>query len=289
MRDGLWATTAIALAIGGTASAADVQEIAPVAATKPAVSGFNGKIEFGYLNLDVDGLGSADGGYAIGSVSAPIAERFGVQVDAGLAKVDTNPDITLGGVGLHGFWRDPDVALLGLYGHYVRASTDLGDASAFRLGGEGEVYLDRFSLEGFAGADIVDGDNDNETYFSGDLVAAFYPTDNIRIHGGVSHSFDETFGKVGAEAILPFASNNVALFADAKFGDDVQDYRVGLKLYFGESGKSLIARHREDDPKARLLDFFQRGGTPPAAGGSEEGGSEEGGGGSEEGGGSGPK
>lgn len=67
--------------------------------------------------------------------------------------------------------------------------------------------------------------------------------------------------------MLPFASNNIALFGDAKFGDDTQDYRVGLKLYFGESGKSLIARHREDDPKERLLDFFQRGGTP--AGGEE--------------------
>lgn len=265
MRDGLWATTAIALALGGTASAADVQEPVDVATTKPAVSGFNGKLEFGYLHLDVDGAGDGDGAYGIGSFSAPVAERFGVQIDAGLGKIDSDNDITLGGVGLHGFWRNPDVALLGVYGHYVRADSDLGDANNFRIGGEGEIYLDRFSIEGFAGADFVDTNVGSDTFFAGKLTAAFYATENLKLYGGVSHSFDETFGRAGAEAMLPFAANNVSLFGDAKFGNDVQDYRVGLKVYFGESGKSLQARHREDDPEEMLLDFFKVGGTPPAA------------------------
>jgi opacity protein-like surface antigen len=274
MRDGLWATTAIALALGGSASAADVQET-PMDVTKPAVSGFNGKLEFGYLHLNADGSDDGDGAYGVGSFSMPVAERFGIQIDAGLAKVDTNADFTIGGVGAHAFWRNPDVALLGGYAHYVRASSDIGSANAFRLGGEGELYLDRFSVEGFAGADIVDGSNDNDAFFTGNLIAAFYPTDNIRVHAGVSHSFEETFGRVGAEAMLPFAANNVALFGDARIGDDVQDYRVGLKLYFGESGKSLIARHREDDPKEQLLDFFKLGGTPPVVVPEEPGGCEE--------------
>lgn len=119
MREGLWATTAVALALAGTASAADMQEPVEVSTSKPAVSGFNGKLEFGYLHFNPEGLDSAGGAYGIGSFSAPVGERFGIQVDAGFARVDANPDISIGGIGLHGFWRDPDVALLGLYGHYA--------------------------------------------------------------------------------------------------------------------------------------------------------------------------
>lgn len=265
MRDGLWATTAIALALGGSASAADMQDAAPVETSKPAVSGLNAKLELGYLYLNVDGFDSGSGAYGIGSVSAPLGERFGVQVDAGYARVNTNPDMSVGGVAVHGFWRDPDKALLGAYAHYARANIGFGNANSVRLGGEAELYLDRVSIEGFAGADIVSRPGNDDTSFAGNLTAAFYATDNFRIDAGVSHSFDQTFGKIGAEAMLPFAANNVSLFGAARFANDVQDYRVGLKVYFGESGKSLKARHREDDPKEQLLDFFEHGAAPAGA------------------------
>lgn len=229
---------------------------------KPAVSGINGKIEFGYLYLDVPG-GSADAFYGIGSLSAPIGHSFGLQIDAGIGRADTNPDITIGGVGAHGFWRDPDKGLVGLYGHYVRAS-GAGSGSVWRIGAEAEAYLDRISLEAFAGADIARGGGSSRTFFTGDLVAAFYATDNFRIHAGIGHAFDETYGRVGAEAMLPFGANNVALFGDGSFNGDTQTYRVGLRVYFGESGKSLKARHREDDPRTRLFDVIPVS-TPAAA------------------------
>jgi hypothetical protein len=100
----------------------------------------------------------------------------------------------------------------------------------------------------------VRADNFRETYFTGEALGAFYVTDNVRIHGGVGHRFDETFGRIGAEAILPFAANNVALYTDGTFGSDTTTIRAGLRVYFGQRGKSLIDRHREDDPKIRLFD-----------------------------------
>ena len=254
MRAYLLTTTAIFLALGVAANAADFQEKFE---GKPAVSGINGKLDIGYNQTNISGASDEPSAvYGIGSISFPVAQQFGVQIDAGAARFDTDPHITAAGIGAHGFWRDPDQGLLGVYGHYVRLSGGGDGGSIWRLGAEGEAYFDRVSVEAFVGADFVDGDGVDDTFFSGDLVAAFYATDNFRIHAGIGHQFDETFAKVGGEAMLPFASNNIALFADAGIGDDAQTYNVGLRIYFGEAGKSLKDRHRQDDPRTRLLDFF---------------------------------
>ncbi|KQZ87145.1 hypothetical protein ASD64_06790 [Mesorhizobium sp. Root157] len=261
MRVHLLTTTAVFFTLGFSAQAADFQEKFE---GKPAVSGINGKLEIGYSRTDVSGTSDdLDALHGIGSIALPVAQQFGVQIDAGVGRFDTDPSITAAGVGAHGFWRNPDQGLLGVYGHYVRTSGGGQNADVWRLGAEGEAYFDRISVEAFVGADFVDTNAGNDTFFNGDLVAAFYATDNIRIHAGVGHQFDETFAKVGGEAMLPFASNNVSLFADAGFGEDTQAYKVGLRIYFGESGKSLKARHREDDPQARLLDFFGAAFTAP--------------------------
>jgi hypothetical protein len=225
------------------------------AGVKPAVSGINGKIEAAYTYVDVDNVGDTNMGDLAGSIAFPVGERFGLQFDGGVA---TANDLGTGfGAGVHAFWRNPDTALLGFYGDVVRYDTDFGpDVTTWRYGAEGELYIDRFSLEGFVGGDTVDAGDFNDTYFSAEAMAAFYVTDDFRIHAGVGHRFDETFGRVGAEAMLPFASRNVALFGDGTFGDDVTAARVGLRVYFGEAGKSLKDRHREDDPRIRLFDMF---------------------------------
>lgn len=258
MRLAFLTTTAIFLVLSAPSVAADFAE--KFESSKPAVSGINGKLEFAYDYLDEDELDGHLNLYsASGSVSVPVADQFGLQIDAGVGQLDLSNfegNTTAVGVGAHGFWRDPNTALLGAYGHYVRLSGDGEDSSVWRLGAEAEAYLDRVSIETFVGADIIDSDANNDTYFSGDLVAAFYPSDNLRLHAGVGHQFDQTFAKLGGEAMMPFASNNVSLFADGNIGGDVQSYQAGLRIYFGEAGKSLKARHREDDPKNRLLNFW---------------------------------
>lgn len=182
----------------------------------------------------------------------PIGHSFGLQVDGAFGRYDGAGDASGYGVGAHLFWRNPDVALVGLYGDYQRVSDF--DATTWRLGVEGELYLDRISLEGFVGGERVEVATGDETYFSGEALAALYITDDFRIHAGAGHRFDELYGMIGAEAMLPFASNNVALFTDGTFSDDATSVRAGVRVYFGEAGKSLKARHREDDPRIRLLD-----------------------------------
>ena len=108
----------------------------------PAVSGFNGKIDVGYMYLDFDGLPEhVDSAYSIGSISAPIGDRFGVQIDAGLLglypTVAGSFDAEGGGVGGHLFWRDPTLGLLGAYAHYVRMENPFFDVDFYRYGVEG--------------------------------------------------------------------------------------------------------------------------------------------------------
>jgi hypothetical protein len=222
---------------------------------QPAVSAINGKIEAAYTYIDVDNVGDTNMGDLAGSIAYPVGERFGLQFDAGVA---TANDLGTGfGAGLHAFWRNPETALLGFYGDVVRYDTDFGpDITTWRYGAEAELYLDRVSLEGFVGGDTIDAGGSNESFFSAEAMAAFYVTDDFRLHAGVGHRFDDTFGRIGAEAMLPFASRNVALFGDGTFGDDVLTARAGVRVYFGEAGKSLKDRHRQDDPRIRLFDVF---------------------------------
>ena len=221
---------------------------------KPAVSAVNGKIEAAYTYVDVDNVGDTNMGNVAGAISIPLGQQFGLQIDGGIAGADDYG--TAYGAAIHAFWRDPDMALLGFYGDVVAFDSDFGpDLTNWRFGAEGELYLDRFSVEAFIGGDYTDADDFNETYFSAEALAVFYATDDIRLHGGVGHRFDETYGRIGAEGILPFGSRNVALFGDGIFSDEVTTARVGLRVYFGEPGKSLMQRQREDDPRIRLFDF----------------------------------
>lgn len=85
---------------------------------------------------------------------------------------------------------------------------------------------------------------------------AYYPEDNLRLDFGVIHNIDNTQFAVGAE-IMKDTDTGFApsLFVDATFGEDDTSYvGGGLRLYFGNSAKSLKQRHREDDPKFRLND-----------------------------------
>ncbi len=251
-------STAIGAVLGGGAFAADAvlvvddQQFEARYEAKPAVSALNGKIEAAYTWIDIDGLGNVDLWTGAASVSVPVSHSFGIQIDAGIGRFTGDASATAYGIAGHAFWRNPDFALLGLYADY-QTTTDF-DLDATRIGLEGELYLDRISLEGFAGAELVDTPGGDETFFSGEALAAFYITDDFRVHGGVGHRFDETYGIVGAEAMLPFGGNNVALFTDGVFADAATSVRGGVRIYFGESGKSLKARHREDDPRVRLFD-----------------------------------
>ena len=210
----------------------------------PAVSAPNGKIA-------VFGGGDDDGGliYGEGSYSMPVARAFGLQVDGLVGHVGSIDD-TLAQGAAHLFWRDPGKGLLGIYGSAL--SVDSSDM--FRIAGEGQLYLNRISLEGMIGWD--EADTNSDTFWSGTF--AFYPSDNTRVFGGARHS-DWRDGKIQGAGTVGFVGlehqmnwgddrRGYSLFGEARFGEnDYQAVWGGLRVYFGQN-KSLKRRHREDDP-----------------------------------------
>ncbi|MEL6200960.1 MAG: hypothetical protein AAFR39_01240 [Pseudomonadota bacterium] len=236
-----------------------------------AVSEINGKLEFGYLytdfkDTDTTNFLGGDAGYVQGAVSAPLGQRFGVQIDAGYLNgaIDRtspldNVDVSAFAIGGHLFWRDPSIGLLGIYGHYADydygIETDTIDVRNTRVAAEGEAYLGQFTAKAMAGADFLDVERvgqEEYLYLSGEV--GYYVTDNFRVYGGVDHSFNQTAGTVGAEAMFDTGGISPSVFASASFSNDTTSVQAGFSIYFGSNSKSLIRRHREDDPGVSLFD-----------------------------------
>ncbi len=210
----------------------------------PAVSAPNGKIA-------VFGGGDDDGGLIFGEASytMPVGQAFGLQVDGLVGQVGRVDDTVVQGAA-HLFWRDPSKGLLGLYG----SALSVDSADMYRIGGEGQLYLNRISLEGMLGWD--EASTDGGVFASGTF--AYYTSDNTRLYAGARRTDWRdgtirgvgTAGFAGLEQQMSWGDGRrgYSLFGEVRFGEN--DYRAawaGLRVYFGES-KSLIRRHREDDP-----------------------------------------
>lgn len=208
----------------------------------PAVSAVNGK-------FDIRGGSISDsaGGLATGALSLPLDQRFGVQFDGAAGMVDG--DAVAGGAA-HLFWRDPSEGLLGFYGSYAYRDARSGiDMQRFAV--EGERYIGRVNLSGLAGYET--GDAGGSVFTIADL--GYYPEDDLRLYaghryGGIGHT-----GVLGAEWQVPSEMDTgISVFAEAdKAEDGRHSALVGLRFYFGAE-KTLIRRHREDDPIVRSND-----------------------------------
>lgn len=234
-----------------------------------AVSKINGRIELGFRHTSFDLLSfDLNMSYVEGSIAVPIIGNFGAQISAGgMYQLPVRPpwvpaginlpDVGWVGVGAHLFWRDPNTALVGAYANHILQVGGGADGKTYRIGAEAEVYLNRVSVEAFAGLEINDFWIFGQTeYFAGDLAVAFYATDNLRLNVGVLHFDDIARFHAGSEVLLPVGGNNVAVFASGAFDSNIMMINGGLRLYFGENGKSLIRRHREDGVRERLFRTF---------------------------------
>lgn len=239
----LLTVSAIAVAAATPAYASDMSD----RSGQPAVSRPNGKVAIRGGTLDDDGAAIADF-----SFTAPLGHAFGIQFD-GLGGVIDDDGVASGAV--HLFWRNPSK---GLIGGYVSANTVGGD-DFYRFLGEAHVYRGRFSLEGYAGWE--EADLDSGAFWLGQV--AFYPTENLRLKLGTlysgwadgDHTAPGTLGMVGLEYQLRSNDRNaLSLFSEARFGDDYYAALGGVRLYFGDN-KSLLRRHREDDPVGLIPDL----------------------------------
>jgi hypothetical protein len=265
------AVLAAALSLSTAVHAADLilspEPMANVDAglTLPAVSGINGKVELwgGSLTAGDDlysspflGDDSVSTYWLNGSLSVPVGNAFGIQGDVSLGKIG---DETFGGGAVHLFTRDPSSYLLGVTAGYV--ATD--GASLAAIGPEAELYLDRVSLEAWGGWASYDNDFDvfDETgaFFFGDI--AYYVTDDWRVSAGVQTILGDKAFDLSTEYQFTGAGVPLSFTAEFKaYDDDSKSLMVGLKGYFGEPGKSLIDRHRQDDPQSRQFDLGREAG-----------------------------
>lgn len=245
-----------------------------------AVDGVNGKIE---------GLG---GGYAtkglygtLGSLSLPLGDQFGVQFD-GAAGGFANRFIGMGGA--HLFWRNPQQGLVGVYGDYTHWD-QYGGVHSSHIGPEAEAYLGRWTLHGIAGVEF--GNNSSVvtsnktssqttvgipgggtlttttttttttsqladvTRFFDRVSLSYYLTDDWKASIGHRYFGGKHSLALGTEyAIAAGRGVMASLFGGGQLGEGSNNYGVwgGIRVYFGQHDKSLMRRHREDDPDSDL-------------------------------------
>lgn len=232
-----WRATAIAALFGAGLTV-------PAAAEGPAVDGTSLKISGNYGEVEDEETWDA-----FGSLTTPLSERMGLQVDG--AYLDTN-DIDAWGTGAHLFWRDPEEYLVGFFGAYVES--DVLDLEVGRAGVEFEFYLDQITLAGRGGAQI--GDISEGGFAGADIT--FYATDNFALSAGGEVMDDNAYAQFQAEwqpgiSALP----GLAFNARGVLGeDDYDEWTVGLTYYFGKPA-SLKQRHRTQDPDTALQGLFQ--------------------------------
>jgi hypothetical protein len=222
----------------------------------PAVDGINGKITgFG------GGADHTRGFYgANGSLAFPLVQQWGVQLDGAIGSLDGSGFSRGAG---HLFWRDPSVGLVGAYGSYghwngvgalsiPRIGVDIG-----RFAAEGEYYWNRWTFRGLAGYETVRlntpaglaGLSVPNRFFD-TISASYYVTDNFKLSIGHLYTFGRHGLSLGSEYGFALGGGRMAsLFAAARFAEGGDNLAVaGLRFYFGQRDKTLIDRHRQDDP-----------------------------------------
>ena len=244
----LWAYGAL-----GAAACLPCVLVGAAVAGGPAVSAPNGSLD---LRLGTSSTSTPIYG-AGGTFSAPLGDGIGIQADFGIQ----NYELLTGTAALHVFTRDPSTYLVGVTAGIVRSNV----ASLGAVGAEAELYLDRVTFSGWAGYaylnyDLPAAPDKSGLFATGEV--SIYPTDDLRLSLGGSTVLGYESIKAGAEFHPPGLDLPLSLTVDARYGEDGRyTATAGLKVYFGEPGKSLIARNREDDPPDRGLDLFVAAGS----------------------------
>jgi hypothetical protein len=254
--------------IASSVAVADTPIFAPRFDGLPAVDGINGKAELVGGSFARKGLLGA-----AGSVAAPLGGQYGVQFDGSLGSFASR--FIASGAG-HLFWRNPAQGLLGLYGDHTHWNR-YGGVHVSHFGAEGEAYFGRWTLYGVAGVEFgnnsatissssisfpsngntatvvtTSGALDDVTRFFDRLTLSYYVTDNWKASIGHRYLGGRHALTLGTEYAMPTGRRGTmgALFAEARIGEGSANHGLwgGARFYFGNSDKSLIRRHREDDP-----------------------------------------
>lgn len=213
----------------------------PVAEQRPAVDGVNFK-----FSAVSGAIGGSTNHMFIASVATPMpfAPSFGAQLDVGIGSY--RESYTSAAAGLHLFYRDPDVGLLGIYGDWGYVNPE----HAGRMGVEGSLYNGRVTIDVFAG---VQFGQHVLTEFVDEVDFSYYFTDNLR--GSLGHRLTSRGHTANISfEFMPEGSGGWSVFGEAEAGED--DYHsawLGLRYSFGQSSaNTLIERDRVADPLVRI-------------------------------------
>jgi hypothetical protein len=266
VRKALLRTTMLVGVVGATyLSGRDAQAQPIFAPNFAAVDGINGKVE---------ALGGSAANRSLygsrAAVSFPLAQSWGLQIDGAGGGWDGKG---FGSIGGHLFWRNPAQGLAGLYVNHLHWN-GFGGLNVTQVGAEGEYYWQRWTLQGVVGIEfgnsssqtattppVVSGGPyppgitttttaDVKTRFFDQINLKYYVTDNAAGYVGHRYLGGRHAFALGGEAAMPFGGGRMAsAFVEGRVGEsNTQGVWGGLKMYFGQKDKPLIARHREDDP-----------------------------------------
>ena len=197
------------------------------------IAGFTGSVGAYDFTLGADGL-----------FALPLSSGWGLQAD-GIASF-TGEENYYGGAA-HLFTRDPKQGFIGAYVSDV--GWGLSDYDQYwapsamqtigQAGGEAGIYLGRFTVRGAAAYQFG-----TDTGAAALAKVAFYARDDLKVEGGLSYI--QGLGN-GYNADVEWSpTGGPSFFAEAAANSQSGSVLVGVKAYFGDLGKSLIRRERED-------------------------------------------
>ncbi len=235
----------------------------PTVTPAPAVDAVNEKF---------DAFGGSIGNESIygvdGSVTVPLQGPFGAQLDSTFGSLGGNGIAEISG---HWFWRDPASGLFGLYGSEAYWDR-YGGINVGHVGAEGEHYWGPFTVQGIAGVEFGNSAStassittvgpifttistfvngyDVRTRFFDEVNLKYYLTEDVSAYVGQRYLGGENALALGAEVAKPLGHGIMAsAFVEGRVGqDNFHGIWGGLKFYFGPTDKSLMARHRQEDP-----------------------------------------
>jgi hypothetical protein len=234
----------------------------------PAVDGINAKI---------DGLGGSLADRSIygskGSLSIPLGGQWGAQIDGVAGSFDQR---FFGSIAGHLFTRNPSQGLVGIYVNHAHWDR-FGGVHVTQVAGEGEYYWQRWTLQGIAGVEFGNSASstttsitpqiginpgipgvattftegyDVKTRFFDQINLKYYLTDNWDAYVGHRYLGGKHALALGTDYALPLGRGVMgSAFVEGRVGEnDFHGVWGGLRFYFGASDKTLMARHRQDDP-----------------------------------------
>lgn len=207
----------------------------------PAVSEVNGKFSIEGGATGSNSRGSSGLGIAEGSVTTPLGHYFGFQADGAMA---TAHDDLFGAGAAQLFSRDPQLGQVGTFAAFGGRG---GDTVAW-YGGQAEYFAGPVTLGAHGGYQSSNSDMADD----GGLVLGrltYYVIPNLALTVGGGSIVNRGFGRASLEYLPELnGSHAISFFVNGGAGSD-ESYvgTVGVRLYFGPD-KTLIRRHREDDP-----------------------------------------